>query len=355
MNWIDERLQWNPYSYGGISWTHFQSSQIWIPHLALITSSLDMQYLHRHDHLLTVYYNGVVVWTPGDSFESNCNVDIRRYPYDRHTCNLTYVAWGLRPEEMDFAVTGSNFISQFYVENNRWELMGADMIRINKSSSQMIGYDIRINVKRRPNFIMINMVTPIFFMSLSNLMVFCLPADSGERVGFAITILLAISVFLTIISDTLPQTSSPSVPMVSYLLLVMFLVSLLILVFVILGLRLYLANPDTRMPNWIRNMVMCVNHRKWKKRKNAVGNGEIVLEDNVRLKDHISKDMKSNITINDAFVDCYTAKITWKDAGEAFDKIACGLISVMLFTSFVILAFLFVNTDEGAFKRERYL
>lgn len=36
---------------------------------------------------------------------------------------------------------------------------------------------------------------------------FCLPPDSGERVSFKITLLLGYSVFLIIVSDTLPATA----------------------------------------------------------------------------------------------------------------------------------------------------
>jgi hypothetical protein len=48
-------------------------------------------------------------------------------------------------------------------------------------------------------------------MSILNVFVFLLPADSGERVGYAITMLLAIAVFLTISSDSLPAMSNPHV------------------------------------------------------------------------------------------------------------------------------------------------
>jgi hypothetical protein len=48
-------------------------------------------------------------------------------------------------------------------------------------------------------------------MCILNIFVFLLPADSGERVGYAITVLLAIAVFLTISSDSLPATSNPRI------------------------------------------------------------------------------------------------------------------------------------------------
>jgi hypothetical protein len=39
-------------------------------------------------------------------------------------------------------------------------------------------------------------------------MVFKLPPDSGEKMGFSLTVLLAYAVYLTIISDDMPSTST---------------------------------------------------------------------------------------------------------------------------------------------------
>jgi hypothetical protein len=38
-------------------------------------------------------------------------------------------------------------------------------------------------------------------------MVFKLPVDSGEKIGFSLTVLLAYAVYLTMISENIPSTS----------------------------------------------------------------------------------------------------------------------------------------------------
>ena len=46
-------------------------------------------------------------------------------------------------------------------------------------------------------------------LTLLNVLVFALPAEAGERIGLAITMFLAISIYMTIVSDTLSKTFHP--------------------------------------------------------------------------------------------------------------------------------------------------
>jgi hypothetical protein len=59
------------------------------------------------------------------------------------------------------------------------------------------GINFEFHFKRRPMFLVISIILPVMFISLLNIFVFILPQESGERVGFAITSLLSIVVFLT--------------------------------------------------------------------------------------------------------------------------------------------------------------
>lgn len=62
-------------------------------------------------------------------------------------------------------------------------------------------------IRRRPLFYAVNLLLPSVFLMLMDIVGFYLPPDSGERVSFKITLLLGYSVFLIIVSDTLPATS----------------------------------------------------------------------------------------------------------------------------------------------------
>ena len=66
-------------------------------------------------------------------------------------------------------------------------------------------------MKRRPGFFIVNIVMPVVLLSALNIMVFLIPVDSGEKISYGITVLLALSVFLSIVADMLPRYVSYSV------------------------------------------------------------------------------------------------------------------------------------------------
>lgn len=62
-------------------------------------------------------------------------------------------------------------------------------------------------IRRRPLFYAVSLLLPSIFLMVMDIVGFYLPPESGERVSFKITLLLGYSVFLIIVSDTLPATA----------------------------------------------------------------------------------------------------------------------------------------------------
>jgi len=62
-------------------------------------------------------------------------------------------------------------------------------------------------IRRRPLFYTVNLLLPSIFLMVMDVVGFYLPPDSGERVSFKVTLMLGYSVFLIIVSDTLPATA----------------------------------------------------------------------------------------------------------------------------------------------------
>lgn len=65
----------------------------------------------------------------------------------------------------------------------------------------------QVVIRRRPLFYAVSLLLPSIFLMVMDIVGFYLPPDSGERVSFKITLLLGYSVFLIIVSDTLPATA----------------------------------------------------------------------------------------------------------------------------------------------------
>ena len=64
-----------------------------------------------------------------------------------------------------------------------------------------------IIMRRRTLYYLFNVVFPCLWLSVLSLLGFWLPADSGEKVTLGITVLLAFSVFMLLIAESMPATS----------------------------------------------------------------------------------------------------------------------------------------------------
>ncbi len=65
---------------------------------------------------------------------------------------------------------------------------------------------------RKAMYYLFNLIIPAIFIIATSCLVFYLPADGGEKVSLAVTVLLAVSVFLLMVAQSMPE-SSDSVPL----------------------------------------------------------------------------------------------------------------------------------------------
>ena len=71
----------------------------------------------------------------------------------------------------------------------------------------------RLHLRRKPLYFIMNIVLPSIMLSMLVLLVFLLPAESGEKPSLGVTILLAFAVFILMIAESVPRTSD-AVPII---------------------------------------------------------------------------------------------------------------------------------------------
>lgn len=84
----------------------------------------------------------------------------------------------------------------------------------------------RLKIKRKPLFFLLYMIFPVCTVVFLSLLSFIIPPESGERVGFGVTILLTMGVYLMVISEDLPKTAH-SAPLIGVLYVTLFYVMIL--------------------------------------------------------------------------------------------------------------------------------
>ena len=62
-------------------------------------------------------------------------------------------------------------------------------------------------MRRRTLYYLFNIIFPCLWLTILSLLGFWLPPDSGEKITLGITVLLAFSVFMLLIAESMPATS----------------------------------------------------------------------------------------------------------------------------------------------------
>lgn len=204
LSWTDELLKWNPASYHNISALRIPSSEVWTPRLfspnAFDTFSIDM------DNSRSVVYlcNGTSKYTVGVRSSTLCSPNSRYFPFDTQKCHIEIVTLATYYEEIFVA----NHVNEHVFEENPvWKLESIKLFVDNDEEMYTSVLRIIIKIQRRHSFFMVNIFAPIIFLAFVNLFVFMLPVESGERVSYAITVLLSFTVFLSLLTDYIPKSS----------------------------------------------------------------------------------------------------------------------------------------------------
>jgi hypothetical protein len=192
-----------------------------------------------------------------------------------------------------------------YVPHNVWEIKDTAVWKPYVEQQEVLVF--KFNLQRNSGYYLLNLIFPICVLGIMNLFVFVLPSESGEPVEYSITVLLSIVVFLTITSNSLPGTSEPRMPTIFLLLTGYVVISVMIVISVIIGLRFYLRDQDIPVSaNW---KILILFYRIILGRRNR---RKINIEENVQ---------KENINHTENSHDNDNETVTWKIVGETTDVV----------------------------------
>ncbi|XP_041120467.1 acetylcholine receptor subunit delta-like [Polyodon spathula] len=190
---------------------------------------------------------------PPAIFRSSFAINVNFFPFDWQNCTLKFkysLNYTAKEIRMHLKVetdpdTAENFPVEYIiidpagfagtsVSSSRYQLNGEWEI-IHKPAGKNIHKDVPLDsskhqditfyliIKRKPLFYIINIIIPSILISFMALLVYYLLADSGEMT-LSISVLLAQSVFLLLVSQRLPETSMATPLIVKYLMFIMVLV-----------------------------------------------------------------------------------------------------------------------------------
>lgn len=263
--WQDHKFKWDPSEYGGVTELYVPSEHIWLPDIVLYNNA-DGEYVVTTMTKAILHYTGRVVWTPPAIFKSSCEIDVRYFPFDQQTCFMKFGSWTYDGDQIDLKHINQKNDKDNKVEvgidlreyypSVEWDILGVPAERHEKyypcCAEPYPDIFFNITLRRKTLFYTVNLIIPCVGISYLSVLVFYLPADSGEKIALCISILLSQTMFFLLISEIIPSTSLALPLLGKYLLFTMGLVGLSVVITIII-LNIHYRKPSThKMSPWVR-------------------------------------------------------------------------------------------------------
>ena len=340
LKWRDELLQWQRDDYGGLSRIRAFENEIWTPEVLQIAN------IEKSSLFSSVWLNddgrvGMVVVGELIGF---CDVDILYFPVDEQLCAFSLIVPHTEASDLKLSLIADTIETTELIKHGEWNIVESKgypfMYKEPDIDIEVGGLQYQLKLKRRPMFILIHTTAPLFLLALLNMVIYVVPIQSGERISFSVTVLLAMIFFTSNIGDSMPHTAInvPVLSMVTSSLIAMCTVNVIISVIF----SRIAAQKFTQVSGCLHTFAtFFIKHKFGRKFKSPqVHPGEII---NVRSIDELVSDKE--MLAEKKKVRCKSAKeleITWPLVVDIFDMIMFYVHLLAVFTA-VILATLFLT------------
>ncbi|XP_004382575.1 5-hydroxytryptamine receptor 3A [Trichechus manatus latirostris] len=259
--WTDEFLQWNPEDFDNITRLSIPTDSIWVPDI-LINEFVDVGKSPNIPYVYVKQDGNVQNYKPLQVVTA-CSLDIYNFPFDVQNCSLTFTSWLHTIQDINISLWRKpekvKYDRSVFMNQGEWELLGV-LTQFQKfsieASSCYAEMKFYVVIRRRPLFYVVSLLLPSVFLMVMDIVGFYLPPDSGERVSFKITLLLGYSVFLIIVSDTLPATAIGT-PLIGVYFVVCMALLVISLAETILIVRVvHKQDLQQPVPVWLRRLVL---------------------------------------------------------------------------------------------------
>ena len=165
--------------------------------------------------------DGLVSWFPTGRLTTQCDLNLRFFPFDTQICDLHLESWTYPVEELEIIPADNETafwpVKKGWVENSVWMIAGNATITGRQKWPDGWCYPFiiyRLILKRKPLYEIIYIILPSLIIGAAETVVFFLPCDDPTRVQISVTCLLAYTFFQSIIIKSIPK-SIDSVPLLS--------------------------------------------------------------------------------------------------------------------------------------------
>ncbi|NP_001080915.1 acetylcholine receptor subunit gamma precursor [Xenopus laevis] len=268
MQWKDYRLSWDPNDYHGISMMRIPSTSVWLPDVGLENNVDGTFDIALYTNTL-VSSDGSMYWLPPAIYRSSCPVVVTYFPFDWQNCSIVFQSQTYSANEIELLLTVDEQTIEWieidpeaFTENGEWAIkhMPAKRIINHRLPRDDVNYQqivFYLIIQRKPLFYIINIIVPCVLISFVSILVYFLPAKAGgQKCTVSINILLAQTVFLFLVAQKIPETST-SVPLIVKYLTFLMVVTITIVANAVIVLNISLRTPNTHsMSSTVRELCL---------------------------------------------------------------------------------------------------
>ncbi|PIO60851.1 Cation transporter family protein, partial [Teladorsagia circumcincta] len=256
MKWNDFQLRWHPEDYGNITNLHVPPDRVWLPDIVLFNNA-DGNYEVSFRSNAFVESNGDVTWVPPAMFKSSCRIDVEWFPFDEQSCTLVFGSWTYNLDEVVLNWYNNIQAVQLtdYSFSGIWDVIDVPGYLVNKRDTKESKIVFHVVIRRKTLFYTVILIIPTVLMAFLSMMAFYLPADSAEKISLTINLLLALVVFLLLVSKILPPTSN--IPLMGKYLLLAFVLNITTVVVTVVIVNVYFRSAISHeMPDYVRRIFL---------------------------------------------------------------------------------------------------
>ncbi|KAL4228143.1 Neuronal acetylcholine receptor subunit [Mactra antiquata] len=255
--WNDYQLVWDHKKrYKDVTVLRIRPEYVWRPDVVLFNNA-DGNYEVSYMSNTLVFSNGLINWIPPAIYKSSCTIDVEFFPFDEQVCDMQFGSWTFLDNQLNFTFyEGVEHLDvSDYLESGAWDIVEGDAeiskYPTGRNNTYKAMVTFRLRLRRKTLFYTVNLIIPCVLISFVTLSVFILPADAGEKITLCISILLALVVFLLLISKILPP--SLTIPLISQYLLFTFIMNILAIISTVIVINRNYRTPRTHeLPYWVR-------------------------------------------------------------------------------------------------------
>ena len=300
-NW-NSNIKWNSSNFNDISSINLNTNPdaekfIWTPDIYLYNTA--EKPMNELDYTkANVYDDGNIFWSRPGLIKSTCIFNLTYFPFDQQTCKLKFGSWAYDNYNIYINDVQNNSIDiSNYQEHEEWNLV--DFYTVKNSiiyiccKNPYHDLEFYYTIRRKPAYYNLNIIIPTFATATLIILTLLVPWDSGERISFAVTVLLSIIVFLLIVSENLPKTDSK--PLLSLMIIGLIYFSLVGVIFTIFISCIHESIKNDTIKD---NKIMIYLFSKCKYIKCCINNQSNSRQNKDKIKKHNSEISMNSIKTN---------------------------------------------------------